>query len=389
MDKPLTYIDQVSHNQNFDDEVLKRAILKGSDLTGCSFRGADLSEAILFECVLTNCDFTGANLDGTNLVGAKVDGAIFEDCSLNQALLFDLEKLTNVGSFNPKDSVLGGIVFDGTREATSIDVLKDFTNLDNLTQYAELMLTMTGADISVSPFTYAVPQPMDRTYAISEDLDYKSAWAFSTMNSRSIDSLIDFSKRHLTYSCFMDAEITNHRYYAKNRIDFEGINFEGSNFSKARCKRIEFNNSSFAHADFRGATFKSCNFENCNLENADLRGASFFDCDLEGAKLLNIKVDQNTRLFTVFHKTYVNEHTEIYIEDGTRLVNRIETYDGIAFSESSVRKLLSSVYSFTDEDIVDWEDFDTEDKDKALYLWLKSNTKGLELIIENDDGDGW
>ena len=387
MNEPLKYIDQVSHNQNFDGEDLKRAILKGSDLTGCSFRGADLSEAILFECILTNCDFTGANLDGINLVGAKVDGAIFEDCSLNQALLFDLEKLTNVGSFNPKESMLGGIVFDGTREATSLDILKDFTNLDNLTQYTELMLTMTGADIGVSPFTHAVPQPMDRTYVISDDLNYKSAWAFSTMNSRSIDTRIDFSTRYLTYSCFMEAEITNHRYYA-NKLYFKDINFEGSNFSKARCNRIEFNNSSFANADFRGATFKNCSFENCKIENTDLRGASFFDCDLEGAKLLNVKVDQNTRLFTEYGETYVNEHTEIYIEDGTRLVNRVETYDGIRFSESFVEKLLSDVYRL-DGSIIDWEDFDSEERSEALFQWEKDNTKGFELIVENSDDDGW
>ena len=378
MNEPLKVIDQVSHNQNFDGEILKRAILKGSELTGCSFRGADLSEAILFECVLTNCDFTGANLDGINLAGAKVDGAIFEDCSLNQALLFDLEKLTNVGSFNPKESALGGIAFDGTREATSLDILKDFTNLDNLTQYAELMLTMTGADIGVSPFTHAVPQSMDRTYGISDELDYKSAWAFSTMNSRSIGARIDFSKRHLTYSCFMGAEITNHRYYAKKCVDFKDINFEGSNFSKARFNRVEFNNSSFAHADFRGATFKSCSFENCKLENTDLRGARFFDCDLEGAKLLNVKVDQNTQLFSMYGQTYVDEDTEIYIEDGTRLVNRVENYEGIAFSDSFVINTFSDYYGYTDEDFVE-----------AISQWLLRNTKGLDLIVENSEDDGW
>ena len=66
---------------------------KGLDFTGFDFTGADLTGAILVDCNLTNCDFTGATLDKASLVGATVEGAVFDNCSVNRTMLFDLEKL--------------------------------------------------------------------------------------------------------------------------------------------------------------------------------------------------------------------------------------------------------------------------------------------------------
>ncbi len=188
---------------------------------------------------------------------------------------------------------------------------------------------------------------------------------------------------------FRGVTISNRGRNSAKSIRFTDFDFKNSSFFEAKCDLIEFANSDFAHADFRGATFKSCSFENCKLENADLRGAVFVNCNLEGAKLLNVKVDQKSQLFGLYSKTSVDEHTEIYIEDGTRLVNRVENYEDIAFSDSFVIKTFADEYGYTNEDFVEWDDHDSEDRSEALYQWLVANTKGFELIIETSDNDGW
>ena len=108
-----------------------------------------------------------------------------------------------------------------------------------------------------------------------------------------------------------------------------------------------------------------------------------------GLKLLNVKVDQKSQLFGLYSKTSVDEHTEIYIEDGTRLVNRVENYEDIAFSDSFVIKTFADEYGYTNEDFVEWDDHDSEDRSEALYQWLVANTKGFDLIIETRDNDDW
>ena len=165
-----------------------------------------------------------------------------------------------------------------------------------------------------------------------------------------------------------------------DELKFIGLSFERSNFSKARCTLIEFDNSSFAHADFRDATFKSCSFKDCKFENTDLRGARFFNCDLWGAKLSNVKVDQSTQIFDLHDSTYIDEHTEIYIEAGTRLVNHIEL-DSIDPSDYLVVK----TFSHHSNPPLQWEDLDAEEKDELIFQWLKTNTTGLDLIIESED----
>ncbi|MHA2264630.1 MAG: pentapeptide repeat-containing protein [Candidatus Thorarchaeota archaeon] len=98
---PILFTFQDSPNENLDGEDLRLANLEGTNLSGSSFRNANLEGANLASCDLSDCDFTGANLDGADLAFAKVDGAIFKDCSVEGAVLFDLIKIFTVSVFEP------------------------------------------------------------------------------------------------------------------------------------------------------------------------------------------------------------------------------------------------------------------------------------------------
>ena len=146
---PVSFVDQVSRNENLDGEdLLRDANLKGSDLSGSSFRNADLSGAVLFDCDLRDCDFTGANLDRTNLGLAKVEGAIFDDCSMDNVLLFGLEELFTIGEFNPSSLTIAGFVTDEARKSAYeiLDGLREPDDLDLFNQYIELVLGLSGVD---------------------------------------------------------------------------------------------------------------------------------------------------------------------------------------------------------------------------------------------------
>lgn len=63
---------------NFDQTVMRYAVLQGARLIQASFRGADVTHVDFRDCDLRQADFTGARVKGAKFDGAVLDGALFD-----------------------------------------------------------------------------------------------------------------------------------------------------------------------------------------------------------------------------------------------------------------------------------------------------------------------
>ena len=296
---PISFTDQDSPNENLDGEDLRDANLKGSDLSGSSFRNADLRGATLFDCDLSHCDFTGANLDGANLVRARADGAIFTDCSMNAALLFDLEELQHVSEFSPTaNSQLGGFAIDRARksatgEALSAGIyrLRESDSPEALNQYVELMLTLTDL--------YAFfPDTTPQLLSVQGSAERMPLILYASEN-------VNLKYIIASYETLKDADLRgiNLRGSELHFIDFTGANLEGADFRDTRLSEVNFIGADLKDANFRGCiadkwtTFVKANLEGADLRDADLSKVRFIGGILDRAKFQGSRLEHHKAFY--------------------------------------------------------------------------------------------
>ena len=277
--EPVSFVDQVSRNENLDGQNLRDANLKGSDLSGSSFRNADLSGATLFDCDLRNCDFTGANLDRTNLGLAKVEGAIFDDCSMDNVLLFGLEELFTIGEFNPSSLTIAGLVTDEARKSSNemMDALRKPDDSGLFNQYMELALGFWEADGHID-----IPDTKPQIFT------------------------------HGTVSYVVYASInTNFAYLDLQYVNFREADLEGANFRGANLKKADFDDADLEEANFRGANLEGSNFYGALLTLADLEGADLKWAILKWSYLLGTNLKAANLQHADLEEAIYDKHTTL------------------------------------------------------------------------------
>ena len=274
----VKFVGKISHNENLDGEDLRKANLSRSDLRGSSFRNADLTGASLYKCDLRDCDFTGANLEQVNLAEAIVEGAIFRDCDMHNALLFDPAKLSTLRAISMREGghSIAGFVLEPGGEADPMDeMLADLRDSpDYFVQYIDLIT-------SFSEF--------------SNDIDFTVS---STVTSRHILPLstnVAHADQVLHLMLFRND-------YKFNYLNFSGMDLSYANFGALNVDLEEtpdfredlfFKSTLFIDCNLEGANLFMCNFwrsdfSGANLVSAEVSAASFIECDMEGASLNEI-----------------------------------------------------------------------------------------------------
>ncbi|MHA2264768.1 MAG: pentapeptide repeat-containing protein, partial [Candidatus Thorarchaeota archaeon] len=294
--EPVSFIDQVSRNENLDGEGLRDANLKGSDLSGSSFRNADLSGAVLFGCDLRNCDFTGANLDRTNLGFAKVEGAIFDDCSMDNTLLFDPEEIFTIGEFNPSSLTIAGFVIQQARKSSNemLDALRKADDLPSLGQYMALVEAFLGYELP-----YEEPYTFEAVYTKALYVVYES----TEINLRELNlaeadlgraylEKADLENSDLAQANFQRAKLqeANLQGTTLQEANFYEANLLGANLQGASAPMADFDRAKLQHVNFKGADLhhselRQADLRQANLQEADLKLCSFHRADLRDANL--------------------------------------------------------------------------------------------------------
>lgn len=302
-DRPLAYTDQVSMNQNLDGEDLRHANFKGATLTGSSFRNADLRDAVFYKTDLENCDFTGAKLDGANFAFANVVGAVFENCSLDRALLFDPDDIDVTQVFAPKESTLGGIAFLSADQHEASDPLQRVKSHD-IAHYFELKTTLLGIDLYCS-FDTILTQDVDTLgsaiYAISNEANYKNIWAYTSLGFDKRGFQLSFKGMDLRKSCFADVEfiLREGKWVMRyGGVDFTSANLECADLSGGQFSFHTFNDADLSGSLCIGSIFTRAKMESVCLDASDISGANFEGADLTSAKLRNVTMDENTIIFS-------------------------------------------------------------------------------------------
>jgi uncharacterized protein YjbI with pentapeptide repeats len=77
----------------------------------------------------------------------------------------------------------------------------------------------------------------------------------------------------------------------------------------------DFSSMDLSHSDLSGCYFKQCKFKDTNFSQANLKGTTFYQCDIEGCKMIDAMRSQSTKFLNcsgkaVFFKKQQTDKTK-------------------------------------------------------------------------------
>ncbi|MBW4533106.1 MAG: pentapeptide repeat-containing protein [Pleurocapsa minor HA4230-MV1] len=293
-------------------EILE--ILIGSDLTQVKFSspaylgGFNLSDAVLenldlISCQIYNCNLTRASLRNSKLYKANIRKNDLTDSNFTKADLtqarFDESQLVNT---NFEQAILEGADFSQVKLLKNVSFRQANLSKSNLRGYdarePKVYLDLSSSDLKEANLKGAL---YDSHTIFPKGFDPQAAGAYFITAGVSLSntdlSFTNLAEAHLSGADLSGANLTGARIASAN-LNGANLTEVTLSYEKARFDRDLYANVHLEGAILHRATIIGIKPDNTcmNLDGIDLTEARIIDCsftycDMNGAKLINLRLD--------------------------------------------------------------------------------------------------